>query len=169
MVVDETSRKLIYNATTEDDILNLNVTSESTNLGENVRDKDRSANWGTPQDVEQIEHRRETNPEMDALYILSPMTHIVDCLMADFERKRYRKARLVWTSGQYFRRRSNAPALTSLRSPRSPTTSSAGTISNGARTDRGVSGYEHQFLSQRIARGDFSGSLELSGLVPPRL
>ena len=169
MVVDETSRKLIYNATTEDDILNLNVTSESTNLGENIRDKDRSANWGTPQDVEQIEHRRETNPEMDALYILSPMTHIVDCLMADFERKRYRKARLVWTSGQYFRRRSNASTLTSLRSPRSPTTSSAGTISDSTRTDCGVPGYEYQFLSQRIARGDFSGSLELSGLVPSRL
>ena len=60
-----------------------------------------SANPG-PQDVEQIEHRRETNPDMDALYIISPMTHIVDCLMADFDRKRYRKARLVWTSGQYY-------------------------------------------------------------------
>lgn len=39
---------------------------------------------------------------MDALYILSPMTHIVDCLMADFDVKRYRKARLVWTSGQCY-------------------------------------------------------------------
>lgn len=51
-----------------------------------------------PQDVEQIEHRRAPNPDMDALYIVSPMTHIVDCLMADFERKRYRKSLLVWTS-----------------------------------------------------------------------
>src|SRR5699024_3646943 len=109
------------------------------------------------------------NPEMDALYILSPMAHIVDCLMADFERKRYRNARLVWTSGQCFRRQSYAPVLTSLHSPRSPTTSSAGTISNGVRTDRGVSGYEYQLLSQRIARGDISGPLELSGLIPPRL
>ncbi|EAW12936.1 Sec1 family protein [Aspergillus clavatus NRRL 1] len=75
LVVDETSRKLIYNATNDDDILNLNVTN-----------------------VEQIEHRRPCNPDMDALYILSPLTHIVDCLMADFERRRYRKAWLVWTS-----------------------------------------------------------------------
>ncbi|PLB49005.1 vesicle trafficking protein [Aspergillus steynii IBT 23096] len=75
LVVDETSRKLIDNAVSEDDILNLNVTN-----------------------VEQIEHRRSPNPGMDALYILSPQTHIVDCLMADFERKRYRKAWLVWTA-----------------------------------------------------------------------
>ncbi|KAE8329539.1 Sec1-like protein [Aspergillus sergii] len=74
LVVDETSRKLIDNAVSEDDILNLNVTN-----------------------VEQIEEKRKTNP-MDALYILSPQSHIVDCLMADFERKRYKKAWLVWTS-----------------------------------------------------------------------
>ncbi|KAE8361649.1 Sec1-like protein [Aspergillus caelatus] len=74
LVVDETSRKLIDNAVSEDDILNLNVTN-----------------------VEQIEEKRKSNP-MDALYILSPQSHIVDCLMADFERKRYKKAWLVWTS-----------------------------------------------------------------------
>ncbi|RJE20348.1 sec1 family [Aspergillus sclerotialis] len=75
LVVDEESRKLINNATSEDDILNLNVTN-----------------------VEQIEHRRPTNADMDALYILSPLPHIVDCLMADLERKRYRKSYVVWTS-----------------------------------------------------------------------
>ncbi|KAF9894729.1 vacuolar sorting protein VPS33/slp1 [Aspergillus nanangensis] len=75
LVVDETSRKLIDNAVSEDDILNLNVTN-----------------------VEQIEHRRKANPDMDALYILSPQSHIVDCLLADFERRRYRKSWLVWTS-----------------------------------------------------------------------
>ena len=41
---------------------------------------------------------------MDALYILSPMGHIIDCLMADFERKRYRKARLLWTACQCYTR-----------------------------------------------------------------
>lgn len=41
-----------------------------------------------------------TNPDMDALYILSPESWIVDCLMADFEAGRYRKAHLVWTSCQ---------------------------------------------------------------------
>jgi syntaxin-binding protein 1 len=34
---------------------------------------------------------------MDAIYILSPEPHIVDCLLADFERRRYRQAFLVWT------------------------------------------------------------------------
>jgi syntaxin-binding protein 1 len=36
------------------------------------------------------------NPDMDAIYILSPQAHIVDCLMADFERRRYRKSYLIW-------------------------------------------------------------------------
>lgn len=56
------------------------------------------ANNCHPADVEQIEHRRPSNPDMDALYILSPESWIVDCLMADFEMRRYRKAYLVWTS-----------------------------------------------------------------------
>lgn len=38
------------------------------------------------------------NPTMDAIYLLSPQAHILDCLMADFERRRYRKCFLVWTS-----------------------------------------------------------------------
>ena len=92
--MDETSRKLIDNAVSEDDILNLNVTSESPN----PHRPRAPALIGPPQDVEQIEHRRSPNPTMDALYILSPLPHIVDCIMADFERKRYRKAWLVWTS-----------------------------------------------------------------------
>jgi hypothetical protein len=35
---------------------------------------------------------------MDAVYILSPQPHIVDCIMADLERRRYRGTFLVWTS-----------------------------------------------------------------------
>lgn len=38
------------------------------------------------------------NPDMDAIYLLSPQPHILDCLMADFERRRYRKSFLVWIS-----------------------------------------------------------------------
>ncbi|KAN0067471.1 Sec1-like protein [Elaphomyces granulatus] len=75
LVVDEESRKLVDNAVKEDDILNLNVTN-----------------------IEQIEHRRSANHDMDALYFLSPLPHIVDCLIADLERRRYKKAFLVWTS-----------------------------------------------------------------------
>ena len=40
------------------------------------------------------------NKDMDAVYILSPMPHIVDCLMADLDRRRYRRAYLIWTSRQ---------------------------------------------------------------------
>lgn len=43
-----------------------------------------------------IEEKRDMNPTMDAIYILSPQAHIIDCLMADFERRRYRSAYLVW-------------------------------------------------------------------------
>lgn len=39
------------------------------------------------------------NPGVDAVYLLSPESHILDCLMADFERRRYRKSYIVWTSG----------------------------------------------------------------------
>ena len=38
------------------------------------------------------------NQDTDAVYILSPQPHIVDCLLADFERRRYRTSYLVWTS-----------------------------------------------------------------------
>jgi syntaxin-binding protein 1 len=47
-------------------------------------------------DIERIEEKRGMNPDMDAIYVLSPQPHIVDCLMADFERRRYRKSYLVW-------------------------------------------------------------------------
>lgn len=38
------------------------------------------------------------NQEMDAMYLLSPLSHIVDCLIADLERRRYRKSYVIWTS-----------------------------------------------------------------------
>ncbi len=38
------------------------------------------------------------NPTMDAVYLLSPQSHIVDCLLADIERRRYKRCFLVWTS-----------------------------------------------------------------------
>jgi syntaxin-binding protein 1 len=49
-------------------------------------------------DIERIEERREKNPGMDAIYILSPLPHIVDCLIADLESRRYKGCYLVWTS-----------------------------------------------------------------------
>jgi syntaxin-binding protein 1 len=38
------------------------------------------------------------NPTMDAIYLVSPLPHIVDCVLADFERRRYKKSFLVWTA-----------------------------------------------------------------------
>lgn len=52
------------------------------------------------QDIEQIENKRTANPSIDALYILSPFQHVLDCLMADFEKRRYKRSHLVFTSGQ---------------------------------------------------------------------
>ena len=45
-----------------------------------------------------IEDRRPVEADMDAIYLLSPEPRIVDCLMADLERRRYKKAFLVWTA-----------------------------------------------------------------------
>lgn len=38
---------------------------------------------------------------MECIYILTPEPHIVDCLVADFDRPkpRYSAAHLLWTSG----------------------------------------------------------------------
>ncbi|KAI1001162.1 Protein transport protein [Podosphaera aphanis] len=75
LVIDEVVRKIIDNVVKEDDILTENIAN-----------------------IERIEEKREMNPDMDAIYLLSPQPHIVDCLMADFERRRYKKSFLVWIS-----------------------------------------------------------------------
>lgn len=51
-------------------------------------------------DIEQIEQRRPANPDTDAVYILSPLPHIVDCVVADLQRRRYRRAYLIWISSE---------------------------------------------------------------------
>ncbi|KAI4181994.1 MAG: hypothetical protein LQ348_004917 [Seirophora lacunosa] len=76
LILDDGSQKLINGVVREDDILELNVTH-----------------------IERIEQRRPANKEMDAVYLLSPLPHIVDCMMADLERQRYRRTFLIWTSG----------------------------------------------------------------------
>ncbi|KAK4103613.1 Sec1-like protein [Parathielavia hyrcaniae] len=74
LVVDETAKRIIDSSVVEDEILNHNIAN-----------------------IERMEERREVNPDMDAIYILSPQPHIVDCLLADFERRRYRRAFIIWT------------------------------------------------------------------------
>ena len=49
-------------------------------------------------DIEQIEIKRSMNQSLDAVYLISPEPHVVDCLINDFERRRYRRSYLVWTS-----------------------------------------------------------------------
>jgi hypothetical protein len=68
-----------------------------------LRRNGRPAKPHHPADIEQIENRRQPNPDMSALYILSPQSWIVDCLMADFVVGRYKKAYLVWTSCAFLR------------------------------------------------------------------
>ncbi|KAI1265573.1 Sec1 family protein [Xylariaceae sp. FL1019] len=75
LVLDETSKKIVDNVAKDDDILNHNIAN-----------------------IERIEERREANPTMDAIYLLSPQPHIVDCLIADIERRRYKRCLLIWTA-----------------------------------------------------------------------
>ncbi|KAI4290352.1 MAG: hypothetical protein L6R35_000364 [Caloplaca aegaea] len=75
LILDDGSQKLVNGVVREDDILELNITH-----------------------IERIEERRPANKEMDAVYLLSPLPHIVDCVMADLERQRYRRTFLIWTS-----------------------------------------------------------------------
>ncbi|KAL6710234.1 syntaxin binding protein 1 [Coniothyrium glycines] len=75
LIVDEDSQKLIKNVVKEDDILEYNITN-----------------------VERLEDRRITQRDMDAVYIITPKPHIVDCLMAEFEQRRYRGFFLIWTT-----------------------------------------------------------------------
>ncbi|KAG9243781.1 Sec1 family protein [Calycina marina] len=75
LIIDENSKKIIDNAVKEDDILNENITN-----------------------IERIEDRREAQKDTDAIYLLTPEPHILDCLMADFEKRKYRKTYLIWTS-----------------------------------------------------------------------
>lgn len=92
-MLDEHSKKIVDNVVKEDDILNQNIASMAKRYPRG--DADHALMGHT--DIERIEDKRDMNPTMDAIYLLSPQAHIVDCVMADFERHRYRRAFLVWT------------------------------------------------------------------------
>jgi syntaxin-binding protein 1 len=49
-------------------------------------------------DIERLEERRTTQRDMDAIYIITPKAHIVDCIMAEFDQRRYRGFFLIWTT-----------------------------------------------------------------------
>lgn len=94
MVLDSGSKRIIDGVVREDDILKENVTSRSNTEEKSTGKQDTEHK----PDIEQIEARRPMNKEMDAVYLLSPQPHIVDCLLADLERRRYRKSYIIWTS-----------------------------------------------------------------------
>ncbi|KAL8723544.1 MAG: hypothetical protein Q9225_000179 [Loekoesia sp. 1 TL-2023] len=94
LILDRGSRKLIDGVIREDDILELNVTSPSAGLPLSM-----FVHAEPGLDIENIEDQRSMNKEMDAVYLLSPLPHIIDCVMADLERRRYRRNFLIWTSG----------------------------------------------------------------------
>ena len=91
LIVDEDSQRLINNVVKEDDILNLNITSMRPPLLWSHRVL-------TLPDIERLEDRRQSIRDMDAVYIISPKPHIVDCMMAEFEQRRYRGFFLIWTT-----------------------------------------------------------------------
>lgn len=49
-------------------------------------------------DIEDIENERKRNPDTAAIYILSPLPHIVDCLVEDLKNRQYGRTFLFWTS-----------------------------------------------------------------------
>lgn len=97
--MDENSKKIIDNSVKEDDILNSNIASTSPRVVYEPPTPNAVTDVANHTiAIERIEDRREPNPGMDAIYLLSPESHIVDCLLADFERRRYRRGFLVWTN-----------------------------------------------------------------------
>lgn len=48
-------------------------------------------------DIERLEDKREKNPGMGAVYLLSPQEHVVEMLVADLQKQRYQHAHLLWT------------------------------------------------------------------------
>lgn len=91
MVVDEASWTLLQNTVKEDEILNERITRIRFAVLANQLVL-------ICADIEQIEQRRASNQEMEALYILTPEPHIVDCILADLERKKYKQVSLLWTA-----------------------------------------------------------------------
>lgn len=90
-VLDEGSKKLVDSVVKTDDILRENVTSAYSAV---------KRGWIELRviDIEQIEERRAMNQDLDVIYLLSPEPHIIECLIADLERQRYRRSYVVWNS-----------------------------------------------------------------------
>jgi syntaxin-binding protein 1 len=124
-VLDEDSRRVVFNVLKDDDILKHRIISMA------------SSSWCCNADkkgIDNIENRRDPNPELPAIYILSSQAYVVDCLMADLERQRYQCCHLLWTSSM-FASTSNAMLTSSLAAKPSRTT---GEIANSARHDSGI-------------------------------
>jgi syntaxin-binding protein 1 len=91
-VLDPNSRQLLYNVLKEDDILNQNITRMCSHQYGNLLLGNIKA------DVEYIDQKRPMSRDVDVVYVLKPEPWVVDILMNDFERRRYRNTYLIWTS-----------------------------------------------------------------------
>lgn len=75
LILDEDSQRLIGSVVKDDEILGERITH-----------------------IERIERRRAAAPDTDAVYLLTPEAHIVDCVVAEVECRKYRGALLLWTA-----------------------------------------------------------------------
>lgn len=155
-MLDQNSQKLVGNVIKEEVILDERITSTLTATSRIHTGPDSLA------DIEQIEQRRQTNRETDAIYLLTPEPHIVECVVADIERRRYRQITLLWTScrcatGQ------RKQALAHWGISTSPTIARKNRqMQVCKRNDYGVQGPGGRILSERIQLGHLSRPLEFS-------
>lgn len=98
LIVDSGSRKLIDNVVKEDEILSEKITSAW--VPREGCEHIAYAKADMLEAIEPIEGKREPEREMDAIYLLTPEAHIVDCLLADLQHRRYRSASVLWTGCQ---------------------------------------------------------------------
>lgn len=106
------------------------------------------------------------NKDMDVIYLLTPETHIVECLLADFDRRRYRGAYLLWTSCKVGLRFRESFILIHRHSAKPIFAPKSGSIQFSTSTNQGIQRLGNWVLPTGISRGNFSRSLELSCLVP---
>lgn len=75
LILDEGTDKLVNCTVEKADILNKNIAS-----------------------LVYVEEKRPSNPDLDAIYLLSPESYVIECLIADILQRRNRSASLLFTS-----------------------------------------------------------------------
>jgi hypothetical protein len=119
-------------------------------------------------DIEDIEKERKRNPDTAAIYILSPLPHIVDCLVEDLKNRQYGRTFLFWTSSMsgtalIF---AQVPSLMSLDSTATATPRAYPQHAREPRTNCAIQSPERRFLPTGVPPRDFTRSLQLSRFIP---